>query len=110
MRLEDAPVIGPIGPLPDGLDQPYWVDDPGFDIEYHIREVGLPKPGSDAQLAQQVGRLHARPLDRSRPLWEMYLITGLSQGRVAVYTKVHHAAVDGVSGAEILGVLFDLAD
>ena len=64
--------------VPLGLDQPYWVDDPAFDIEYHIREVGLPRPGSDAQLAEQVGRLHARPLDRRRPLWEMYLITGLA--------------------------------
>jgi WS/DGAT/MGAT family acyltransferase len=95
--------------VPLGLDQPYWVDDPAFDIEYHIREVGLPRPGSDTQLAEQVGRLHARPLDRSRPLWEMYLITGLEHGRVAVYTKVHHAAIDGASGAELLTVLLDLS-
>jgi WS/DGAT/MGAT family acyltransferase len=95
--------------VPLGLDQPYWVDDPDFDIEYHIREIALPRPGSDAQLTEQVARLHARPLDRSRPLWEIYLITGLGKRRAAVYTKIHHAAIDGVSGAELLTVLLDLA-
>ena len=95
--------------VPLDLDQPYWVDDPDFDIEYHIRELALPRPGSDAQLTEQVARLHARPLDRSRPLWEIYLITGLAKRRVAVYTKIHHAAIDGVSGAELLTVLLDLS-
>jgi diacylglycerol O-acyltransferase len=94
--------------VPLGLDQPYWVDDADFDIEYHIREVALPGPGSMAQLTEQLARLHARPLDRRRPLWETYLITGLADGLVAVYTKVHHAAIDGVSGAELLTVLLDL--
>jgi diacylglycerol O-acyltransferase len=94
--------------VPLGLDQPYWVDDPDFDIEYHIRELALPRPGSDAQLAEQIARLHARPLDRSRPLWEIYLITGLAKRRAAVYTKIHHSAIDGASGAELLTVLLDL--
>ena len=94
--------------VPLGLDQPYWTDDPDFDIEYHIREIALPRPGSYAQLTEQVARLHARPLDRSRPLWEIYLITGLAKRRAAVYTKIHHSAVDGVSGAELLTVLLDL--
>src|SRR5271165_2406862 len=94
--------------VPLGLDQPYWTDDPDFDIEYHVREIALPRPGSDAQLAEQVSRLHARPLDRSRPLWEIYLITGLSKRRAAVYPKIHHAAIDGASGAELLTVLLDL--
>src|SRR5271165_478121 len=94
--------------VPLGLDQPYWIDDPDFDIEYHVRELALPRPGSDAQLAEQVSRLHARPLDRTRPLWEIYLITGLARRRAAVYTKIHHAAIDGASGAELLTVLFDL--
>jgi diacylglycerol O-acyltransferase / wax synthase len=94
--------------VPLGLDQPYWVDDADFDIEYHIREIALPRPGSDAQLTEQVARLHARPLDRSRPLWEIYLITGLAKRRVAVYTKIHHSAIDGASGAELLTVLLDL--
>jgi diacylglycerol O-acyltransferase / wax synthase len=95
--------------VPLGLDQPYWIDDPHFDIEYHVREIALPRPGSDAQLTEQVSRLHARPLDRSRPLWEIYLITGLARRRAAVYTKIHHAAIDGVSGAELLTVLLDLS-
>src|SRR5215471_11575022 len=94
--------------VPLGLDQPYWVDDPDFDIEYHIREIALPRPGSDAQLTEQVARLHARPLDRSRPLWEIYLITGLAKRRAAVYTKIHHSAIDGASGAELLTILLDL--
>jgi diacylglycerol O-acyltransferase / wax synthase len=94
--------------VPLGLDQPYWIDDPNFDIEYHVRELALPRPGSDAQLTEQVSRLHARPLDRSRPLWEVYLITGLAHRRAAVYTKIHHAAIDGASGAELLTVLLDL--
>jgi len=94
--------------VPLGLDQPYWIDDADFDIEYHVRELALPGPGSDAQLSEQVARLHARPLDRSRPLWEIYLITGLARDRAAVYTKIHHSAIDGVSGTELLTVLFDL--
>jgi diacylglycerol O-acyltransferase / wax synthase len=94
--------------VPLGLDLPYWIDDRDFDIEYHVRELALPHPGSEAQLTEQVSRLHARPLDRSRPLWEIYLITGLADGRAAVYSKVHHAAIDGVSGAELLTVLLDL--
>ncbi len=95
--------------VPLGLDQPYWIEDPDFDIEYHVRELALPAPGDDRQLAEQTGRLHARHLDRRRPLWELYLIHGLSGGRVAVYTKVHHAAIDGVSGNDILAALLDVS-
>ncbi len=95
--------------VPLGLDQPYWIDDAGFDIEFHVRELALPAPGSDRQLAGQAARLHARPLDRSRPLWELYLIFGLQGGRAAIYSKVHHAAIDGVSGNDILAALLDLA-
>jgi diacylglycerol O-acyltransferase len=94
--------------VPFGLDQPYWVDDEDFDLEFHVREIALPRPGSDAQLAEQVSRLHSRPLDRTRPLWETYLISGLAKRRQAVYTKIHHAAIDGVSGAEVLTLLLDL--
>jgi WS/DGAT/MGAT family acyltransferase len=94
--------------VPLGLDQPYWIEDPGFDIEYHVRELALPAPGDDKQLAEQAARLHARPLDRSRPLWELYLIHGLEDGRMAVYTKVHHAAIDGVSGSELLTAVLDI--
>src|SRR6266581_7524413 len=108
-RLPRVPVLRrKLLNVPLGLDQPYWIDDPDFDIEYHIREIALPRPGSYAQLTEQVARLHARPLDRSRPLWEIYLITGLAKRRAAVYTKIHHSAIDGVSGAELLTVLLDL--
>jgi WS/DGAT/MGAT family acyltransferase len=94
--------------VPLGLDQPYWIEDPDFDIEYHVRELALPAPGDDQQLAEQAARLHARHLDRRRPLWELYLIHGLSGGRMAVYTKVHHAAIDGVSGNDILAAVLDI--
>jgi diacylglycerol O-acyltransferase / wax synthase len=95
-------------PTPLGLDHPHWLDDPAFDLEFHLRELHLPAPGTLEQLAEQVSRIVARPLDRARPLWEAYLIGGLEDGRVALMTKLHHALIDGVSGAEILGVLFDL--
>ena len=93
--------------VPFGLDQPYWIEDPDFDIEFHVRELALPPPGDDRQLAVQAARLHARPLDRRRPLWEAYLIHGLRGGRQAVYIKVHHAAIDGVSGNDLLAALMD---
>jgi diacylglycerol O-acyltransferase len=95
--------------VPLGLDQPYWIEDPDFDIEYHVRELALPAPGDDQQLAEQAARLHARHLDRRRPLWELYLIHGLSGGRLAIYTKVHHAAIDGVSGNDILTAVLDIS-
>lgn len=95
--------------VPLGLDQPYWIEDPDFDIEYHVRELALPSPGDDRQLAEQAARLHARPLDRSRPLWELYLIHGLADGRIAIYSKVHHAAIDGVSGGELLTAILDIS-
>ncbi|MFA9400955.1 MAG: wax ester/triacylglycerol synthase family O-acyltransferase [Acidobacteriota bacterium] len=94
--------------VPLGLDHPYWINDPDFDLEFHIRELALPAPGDDAQLAAQVERLVARPLDRSRPLWEVYVIQGLRGDRVGLLSKIHHSVLDGVSGAEILGTLYDL--
>jgi diacylglycerol O-acyltransferase / wax synthase len=93
--------------VPLDLDHPYWVEDPDFDLDFHIRESAVPPPGTDRQLAETVARIFARPLDRTRPLWELYLIHGLPEGRVGMLTKIHHAAVDGVSGAEILGLLLD---
>ena len=93
--------------VPFGLDHPYWVEDDAFDLEFHVRELALPAPGDDRQLGDQVARLVALPLDRARPLWELYVIHGLRDGRVALLTKMHHAAVDGMSGAEILSVLLD---
>jgi WS/DGAT/MGAT family acyltransferase len=94
--------------VPLGLDYPYWVDDIDFDLDFHVRELALPAPGSDEQLAEQVARIVSRPLDRSKPLWELYLISGLGSGHLAMLTKIHHAVIDGMSGAEILGLLLDL--
>jgi WS/DGAT/MGAT family acyltransferase len=89
------------------LDNPYWADDADFDIAYHVRELALPNPGTTRQLTEQVARLHARPVDMSRPLWELYLITGLEDERAAIYVKIHHAIVDGVGGNAILAALLD---
>ena len=91
--------------VPLGLDYPYWVDDIEFDLDFHVRELALPAPGSDEQLAEQVARIASRPLDRAKPLWELYLISGLESGHTAMFTKIHHALVDGLSGAEIMGLL-----
>ncbi len=95
--------------MPLNLDYGYWIDDPNFDLEFHVRELALAPPGTDEQLSEQVGRIFSRPLDRSRPLWECYLIHGLPRGRVGVMTKIHHAVIDGMSGAEIMGALLDLS-
>src|SRR3954467_7763734 len=93
--------------VPLGVDLPYWVEDPDFDLDFHIRESAVPPPGDDRKLAETVARIFARPLDRNRPLWEIYVIHGLPNGHVALLTKIHHAVVDGVSGNEILSVLLD---
>jgi WS/DGAT/MGAT family acyltransferase len=94
--------------VPLGLDYPYWIDDPDFDLDFHVRELALPAPGSDAQLSEQVARIFSRPLDRARPLWELYVIHGLESGYTGVLTKIHHALIDGLSGAEIMGLLLDV--
>jgi diacylglycerol O-acyltransferase len=110
---ERLPLLPPLrwrlAEVPLGLDYPYWVDDGQFDLDYHVRELALAAPGSDGQLAEQTARIMSRPLDRARPLWELYVIEGLESGHVAVLTKIHHAVVDGLSGAEIMGLLLDLA-
>jgi WS/DGAT/MGAT family acyltransferase len=93
--------------VPLGLDLPYWIDDPDFDLDFHVRHHAVPPPGDDHQLADVVSRIIARPLDRSRPLWELYVIEGLRGGRIAQLTKVHHATIDGASGAEMLTRLLD---
>jgi diacylglycerol O-acyltransferase / wax synthase len=109
---ERLPLLPPfrwrLAEVPFGLDYPYWIDDPDFDIDFHVRELALPAPGSMAKLGEQVARIFARPLDRTRPLWELYLIHGIEGGRVGLLTKIHHAVIDGMSGAEILGVLLDI--
>ncbi|MDX6664733.1 MAG: diacylglycerol O-acyltransferase / wax synthase, partial [Solirubrobacteraceae bacterium] len=83
-------------PLQQG--RPVWVDDPHFNPGYHIRHTALPAPGGDTELKRLAGRLFAQPLDRSKPLWEIWLVEGLSGGRWAMLGKTHHALVDGVSG------------
>jgi WS/DGAT/MGAT family acyltransferase len=93
--------------VPGHLANPVWVDDPKFDITYHVRRSALPRPGSDAQLLEFAARIQSRLLDRSRPLWEMYLIEGLSDGRLAIVTKTHHAMVDGVGAVDITQVILD---
>lgn len=90
-----------------GLARPVWIDDPDFDITYHIRRSALPSPGSDAQLHELVARLGPRQLDRSRPLWEMYLVEGLTGNRIAIYTKSHQALVNGMTALEIGHVIAD---
>jgi len=94
--------------VPLGLDHPYWTEDPDFDLEFHVREIALPAPGDDEQLGEQLARLHQRPLDRRRPLWEMYLVQGLEGGRTAMYAKIHHSLIDGVSAAQVVAALLDL--
>ncbi|MGH9086292.1 MAG: WS/DGAT/MGAT family O-acyltransferase [Acidimicrobiales bacterium] len=93
--------------VPLDLDRPYWVDDPDLDLDFHIRALALPAPGTDEQLGEQVARIIARPLDRSRPLWEWYVITGIEGGRVGVLTKLHHATIDGAAGVELIQLLLE---
>ncbi len=94
--------------VPGHLANPVWVDDADFDVTFHVRRSALPRPGSDAQLRELVGRLMSRRLDRNRPLWEMYLVEGLEHGRIAVITKTHHAMVDGISAVDIGQVILDV--
>ena len=94
--------------VPGRIANPVWVDDEDFDVTYHVRRSALPKPGTPAQLRDLVGRLQSRQLDRSRPLWEIYLVEGLEGGKVGVITKTHHAMVDGVAAVDIGTVILDL--
>ncbi|NLT06182.1 MAG: wax ester/triacylglycerol synthase family O-acyltransferase [Solirubrobacterales bacterium] len=90
------------------MGRPFWVDDPRFNIEYHVRHTALPSPGSMEQLRGIAGRIYSQRLDRSKPLWEIWLVQGLADGGYALVSKTHHALVDGVSGVDIATVLFDL--
>jgi len=115
-RLDSAKVFRRrlvVAPL--GLDRPYWIDEGDIDTEYHVRHTALPQPGDWRQLMIQVARIHSRPLDRSRPLWEAYVIEGLdhipgiAKGSFALYVKFHHAGVDGEAGAEIIKAIHSLS-
>src|ERR687891_2576552 len=90
------------------MGRPFWVDDPNFNLDYHVRHTALPKPGSEEQLRALVGRIFSQRLDRSKPLWEIWLVQGLEDNRFALISKTHHALVDGVSGVDIATVLFDV--
>ena len=93
-------------PLETG--RPLWVDDPSFNLEYHLRHTALPAPGSEEQLRALAARIHSQRLDRTKPLWELWLVQGLEDGRFALISKTHHALVDGVAGVDLATVLFDL--
>jgi WS/DGAT/MGAT family acyltransferase len=93
--------------VPLGQGRPVWVDDPHFNVRFHVRHTALPQPGGDEQLRRLAGRVFSQALDRSRPLWELWLVEGLSDDRFAILSKTHHALVDGVSGVDIVSVLFD---
>ena len=108
-RLVQVPVFRRrLAHVPFGLGHPYWIDDPFFDIDYHIRRAAVPAPGGLDEFADFVGDVCSRQLDRSKPLWEMYIVEGLEGGNIGVVTKIHHCTIDGVSGAELMGELFDL--
>ena len=92
-------------PLETG--RPIWIDDPSFNLEYHVRHTALPQPGSEEQLRALAARIHSQRLDRAKPLWETWLVQGLEKGRFALISKTHHALVDGVSGVDLMTVLFD---
>jgi diacylglycerol O-acyltransferase / wax synthase len=90
------------------MGRPFWIDDPQFNLEYHVRNTGLPPPGSRDQLRRLAGRIFSQRLDRSKPLWEVWLVQGLEDGGFALISKTHHSLVDGISGVDISTVLFDL--
>jgi len=94
--------------MPFDMSNPVWVDDEDIDLDYHVRHITLPKPGTNRQLQQYVARLHSSLIDRSRPMWEFYIIDGLKSGQAALYTKVHHAGIDGQAGVEVGKAIFDL--
>ena len=115
-RLDTTPVFRRrLVTVPLDLDRPYWIEDPDVDVEYHVRHIALPHPGDWRQLCIQVARIHSRPLDRSKPLWEAYVIEGLDnipgipRGSFAFYTKFHHAAIDGEGGTEVMRAIHSFA-
>src|SRR3954447_17762973 len=93
--------------VPMSIGRPVWVDDPNFDLEYHVRQTALPNPGGEAELEKLFARVVSQRLDRSRPLWELWSLEGLADGRWALLSKTHHAMVDGVSGTDLTTVLLD---
>jgi diacylglycerol O-acyltransferase / wax synthase len=108
-RLDQAPPFRRrLVEVPFGLHHPLWIEDPDFDLDWHLRHITVPRPGGMHELTELVADIVAMPLDRSRPLWEAWLIEGLSDGHAALLTKVHHAAIDGASGEELMVALLDI--
>ncbi len=105
-RLE--PMRRRVVEVPLSLDHPYWIDDPDFDLDFHVRHLSIAPPGRVDQLGEQISRIVGRPMDRSRPLWEVYVIEGLESGRWALLTKYHHATIDGASGVMMMMLMHDL--
>ena len=97
-----------VRPVPMQLGRPLWVDDPHFQILYHVRHTAVPSPGSDEQLRNLAGRVLGQRLDMAKPLWELWLVEGLADGRWALISKVHHCMVDGVAGTDLMQLMFDL--
>src|SRR3712207_6201131 len=95
-----------VPPLETG--RPLWVDDPSFNLEYHVRHTALPSPGSEDQLRALAARIHSQQLDRAKPLWETWLVQGLEDNRFALISKTHHSLIDGIAGVDLATVLFDL--
>src|SRR5918992_5407722 len=109
-RLRLAPRLRQrILPVPANLSRPVWVDDDRFDLDFHLRRASVPSPGGRFELERAVGRVLSRPLDRTKPLWELYVYEGLAGDRTAVLLKLHHAMADGIGGMMIASALFDLA-
>ena len=109
-RLHLSPIFTrKLAPMPFELAEPVWIDDDDVDLDYHVRSLTLRRPGSMDQLQRQVARLHSTLLDRSRPLWEFFVIEGLEDGKIALYTKTHHSGIDGKAGAEIAKALYDIS-
>ena len=115
-RLHLSPIFRrKLATVPLGLGRPYWVEDPDFDLEYHVRHIALPKPGDWRQLCILSARLHSQPLRRDKPLWEIYVIEGLTNVEglppncFAMLLKVHHCAMDGATGAQFMNIMHDLS-
>jgi WS/DGAT/MGAT family acyltransferase len=108
-RLPGLPILRrKLAPVPFGLGRPIWTDDPAFDLDAHLHRTALPAPGGDGELFEAIARITEVPLRRDRPLWEMWVIEGLERGRFALVAKIHHAAVDGIGGAQLMCGLLDV--
>ena len=105
-RLNSAPVFyQKVQRTPGDFDFPYWVDDKQFDLDFHVRHLALPPPGGDGQLREMISQILSQPLDRERPLWEIWVIEGLSGDRFGMLSKIHHCMVDGMGGMEAMSAL-----